>query len=108
MSTFTLRLKQARARKDLSQRELGALAGIPETTAGSRINQYENGVHLPNLETMQELAKALDIPVTYFYAKKKVEAKLVRKFHHLTEENKTLVINYVTMLLKKQAEHSDS
>jgi len=42
---FTGRLKQARERKNLSQRRLGILIGIHQDSASARINQYEHGKH---------------------------------------------------------------
>jgi len=38
------RLKTARLAAKLSQEKLGVLAGIEESTARSRISQYESGV----------------------------------------------------------------
>ena len=45
-SVFSKRLKQARLRTDLTQEQLGILAGIDEFSASARVNQYEKGKHL--------------------------------------------------------------
>ncbi|PKO53182.1 MAG: hypothetical protein CVU27_02230 [Betaproteobacteria bacterium HGW-Betaproteobacteria-20] len=41
------RIRKAREAAGLSQEALGVLAGIDEATAKVRINQYENGRHIP-------------------------------------------------------------
>lgn len=65
---FCLRLKEARLKKGLSQKELGKLAGIDEFVASTRINRYEQGIHEASLDTAGRLAEALDVPLSYFYA----------------------------------------
>ena len=74
---LTVRLKHARQRKELSQRRLGILIGIHEDSAGSRINQYEHGVHEPDFRTLQRVAKALEVPTAYFYAEDDLLADLI-------------------------------
>ncbi|MFZ4834208.1 helix-turn-helix domain-containing protein [Rouxiella sp. Mn2063] len=61
------RLKTARLAAKLSQEKLGVLAGIEESTARSRVSQYESGVHRPTFEMMCAFAKVLNIPEGYFY-----------------------------------------
>jgi transcriptional regulator with XRE-family HTH domain len=61
------RLKEARKRARLTQEKLAVLAGIDESTARSRISQYENGIYRPNFETCCALAKVLGVPECYFY-----------------------------------------
>ena len=62
------RLKQARLAAGLSQKMLGIEAGIDEFVASTRINRYELGIHRPDLLTVRKLAKALDVPVAFFFA----------------------------------------
>ncbi|MGP2836354.1 helix-turn-helix transcriptional regulator [Serratia nevei] len=61
------RLKEARRRAGLTQEKLGVLAGIDESTAGSRISQYESGTYSPAFTTMCALARVLNVPECYFY-----------------------------------------
>lgn len=61
------RLKEARKRAKLTQEKLAVMAGIDESTARSRISQYENGIYRPNFETCCALAKVLGVPECYFY-----------------------------------------
>jgi transcriptional regulator with XRE-family HTH domain len=62
------RLREARERAAISQKQLGIKAGIDPDVASARINQYEKGKHLPHLATAKQLAKVLDVPTPYLYA----------------------------------------
>jgi len=62
------RLREVRHKKKISQEKLGVMAGIDEFSASARINQYERGIHVPDLKTVERLAAALDTPVPYFYS----------------------------------------
>src|SRR4051812_33536034 len=68
-TVFGRRLRQARERRGLSQRQLGILAGIDASSASPRINQYEMGKHLPNPAMAERLSKVLGIPAPYLYAR---------------------------------------
>lgn len=63
------RLKEARERAGLSQKQLGVRAGIDEFSASPRINQYERGKHIPDLLTAERLCKVLNVPPPYLYAR---------------------------------------
>jgi len=62
------RLREARERAGISQKQLGIDAGIDSDVASARINQYEKGKHLPHLATAKQLAKVLGVPTPYLYA----------------------------------------
>jgi transcriptional regulator with XRE-family HTH domain len=62
------RLREARERAGISQKQLGINAGIDPDVASARINQYEQGKHLPHLATAKQLAKVLGVPTPYLYA----------------------------------------
>lgn len=61
------RLKDARRRAGLTQEKLGTLAGIDESTARSRISQYESGTYTASFQVICALARVLDVPECYFY-----------------------------------------
>ena len=65
---FTKRFKEARKAKKLTQEQLGAIIGLDEFVASTRINRYEKGVHLPDLVTLDNLARALGVSPAYFFA----------------------------------------
>lgn len=76
-SPVPVRLKEARLRNGLSQKELGIRAGIDESSASPRVNQYERGKHTPSYTTLVQLAKVLKVPVPYFYCEDDRLARLI-------------------------------
>lgn len=68
MSILGNRLREARERAGISQKQLGIKAGIDPGVASARINQYEKGKHLPHPATAKQLAKVLGVPTPYLYA----------------------------------------
>lgn len=65
---FSARLKAVRTALEISQAELGLRAGLPPEVASTRINRYERGVHLPDIETAEKLAQELGVPLSYLLA----------------------------------------
>tara|TARA_B100000787_G_scaffold49004_1_gene35256 strand:- start:4811 stop:5179 length:369 start_codon:yes stop_codon:yes gene_type:complete len=84
------RLKHARVQRDLSQRSLGIAAGIDVASASARMNQYERGKHVPDYDTLCQLALVLDVPVPYFYAND-MEAELLLDMASLSNDQQSLV-----------------
>jgi transcriptional regulator with XRE-family HTH domain len=83
MSIFAKRLKEARKNTDLSQERLGVLAGIDEMSASARMNQYERGKHEPEFTMVERIAKILNVPEAFFYAKDDELAWLLVTYHRL-------------------------
>ena len=77
-SVFARRLRAAREARGVSQKQLGILAGIDQFVASARINQYERGKHVPDLQTAQRLAAELKVPVSYLYEPDEALAELIR------------------------------
>nr|WP_206064148.1 helix-turn-helix transcriptional regulator [Oleiagrimonas sp. C23AA] len=73
-------MREAREALGISQRALGIEAGLDEFVASTRINRYETGVHQPDLQTLQNLAAVLQLPVAYFYAENDELAQLIKDF----------------------------
>ena len=82
----------------ISQMALGVAAGIDENSASARMNQYERGVHVPDIQIMTNIAKALNVPVAYFYADNDLLAQLLVDFHRLGERDKSNVIKLISEL----------
>lgn len=57
------KIRAARKNKGMTQKQLGAKCGM----ADSAIRKYESGTQTPKLETLQRIADALKVPVSYFY-----------------------------------------
>jgi transcriptional regulator with XRE-family HTH domain len=91
-SPIPKRLKEARLRADISQKELGILAGIDEFSASPRINQYEKGKHTPDFLTLERLGEVLGVPVPYFFTRDDHLAELILIYGSLsiTERNRLL------------------
>lgn len=84
------RLKEARERAGLSQRRLGLYAGFG---VSPKMNQYERDKHGPDLTTVTSVAKALNVPVPYFYCEDDELAAVILKFSELgAEEKKRLLV----------------
>ena len=92
MSVFAKRIKEARTQAGLSQERLGVLAGIDEMSSSARMNQYERGKHEPDFNTVERIAKALNVPEAYFYAKNDDAAWLLVALHRMTPDNRQKVI----------------
>lgn len=80
LPVFSRRLREARQAYGISQRALGIQAGLDEFVASTRVNRYEAGVHQPDLQTLQSLARALDLPTAYFYAENDELAQMIADF----------------------------
>ncbi|PWD67603.1 helix-turn-helix domain-containing protein [Pectobacterium parmentieri] len=92
---FSQRLKDARLLRGLSQKGLGIAAGIDEFVASARINRYEKGVHEASIETAQQLAEALDVPLAYFYTENDELAEMMLAFLALSPEKRADVLALV-------------
>nr|WP_295885244.1 helix-turn-helix transcriptional regulator [uncultured Devosia sp.] len=61
-------MRQAREAAGLSQKGLGIEVGLDPGVASTRINRYEQAVHLPDIETAERLADRLGVPLPYLFA----------------------------------------
>lgn len=92
---FSKRLKEARNRAGLTQHELGVLAGIEEENASAKMNQYEQGVHLPKFPRLKDLAKALKVPTAYFYAESDDLAELLYAYERLSGRKRQELVKFL-------------
>ncbi|MCC4610013.1 helix-turn-helix domain-containing protein [Xanthomonas campestris pv. zinniae] len=65
---FSNRLVQARQLRGLSQRALGDRMGLGKKTGSTRINRYEQQASALGLNSLDAVAKALDVPAAYLLA----------------------------------------
>ncbi|EGZ3051760.1 helix-turn-helix transcriptional regulator [Escherichia coli] len=87
------RLKEARRRAGLTQEKLGILAGLDEASASTRINQYEKGKNSPNFETVSNLAKVLNVPVSFLYTPEDDLAQFILLFDSLSESDRKKILD---------------
>jgi len=92
VSVVAARLREARTRAGISQRQLGIKAGIDPFSASPRINQYEQAKHEPDLRTLARLAAVLDVPVAYFYCEDPELAQVVMRFAKLKKAQRKRVL----------------
>jgi transcriptional regulator with XRE-family HTH domain len=85
-TTFGYRLRQAHEALGIPQDKLGVLIGLDEGCSSARISRYETGAHQPPFETAQRLAKALNVPVAYFYCERESIGKLLLKTVGFTDD----------------------
>jgi transcriptional regulator with XRE-family HTH domain len=95
VSIVAERLKEARLRAGISQKQLGIKAGIDPFSASARVNQYERDKHMPDLQTRAHLAKVLGVPVPYFYCADPELATLILKFSALGKAQKKRLLGFV-------------
>ncbi|CAN7419075.1 MULTISPECIES: helix-turn-helix domain-containing protein [unclassified Pseudoxanthomonas] len=85
-STFGRRLREARLARGMNQAALGAVLGLEEeNTAAPRISRYERGDRMPDNESMEKLAAALELPVAYFHAASEPMAEAILVMSQLAE-----------------------
>jgi transcriptional regulator with XRE-family HTH domain len=98
ISIVAKRLKEARLRAGVSQKQLGIKAGIDEFTASARINQYERGKHMPDLQTLTRLAEVLHVPVPYFYCQDAELADAIVRFAALSKAQRRRLLGLMNEL----------
>lgn len=92
---FQRRLKEARLRRQLSQKQLGIQAGLDPFVASARINRYELGVHEPDMATIERLAAALAVPTAYLFADDDRLARMILAFEQLPVAEKDRLLKAV-------------
>jgi transcriptional regulator with XRE-family HTH domain len=96
LSVVAKRLRQARLRAGLSQRQLGIKAGIDPFAASARINQYERGKHTPDVATAARLARVLAVPAPFLYAQDNALASWILAFDGVRPSVRRSLIRQVT------------
>ncbi|EGR3219277.1 helix-turn-helix domain-containing protein [Vibrio paracholerae] len=94
------RLKEARKKMKISQKSLGICIGMDEGVASARMNQYERGVHTPDVRTLKLLAKDLGVPLNYFFCEDAESAELATEISKLSIEQRNQVLNFIHSLQK--------
>lgn len=92
-SIVAKRLRESRLRTGISQKQLGIRAGIDDFSASARINQYERGKHMPDLQTVTRLAGVMRVPVPYFYCQDAELADVIIKFSALGKPQKKRLLS---------------
>ncbi|MFV8387427.1 helix-turn-helix domain-containing protein [Vibrio parahaemolyticus] len=96
------RLKEARKKVKISQKTLGVRIGIDDGVASARMNQYERGVHTPDVRTLKLLAKELDVPLNYFFCEDDSTAEIATAISKLSEEQRNQVLEFIKLIGKTE------
>ena len=88
-----VRLKQARKKAKITQKDLGIKIGMEPSSASGRMNHYEKGRHTPDITALQRMADELSVPLNYFFCEDDSAAELACLINNLSEDEKLLLIN---------------
>jgi transcriptional regulator with XRE-family HTH domain len=99
------RLKEARSRAGLSQRSLGILVGFDPASASSRMNHYEKGRHVPDIDTLRRIAAELNVPLNYFFCDDQTTAELALIISRMTDEERSNLVE--ALKLSSGINHAD-
>ncbi|MBM4859243.1 helix-turn-helix transcriptional regulator [Vibrio parahaemolyticus] len=95
------RLKQARIRAGITQKNLGVIIGMDESSASGRMNHYEKGRHVPDISTLKKIADALNVPLNYFFCEDAVSAELAVLINKLPEQEKKALLESLKMKIQE-------
>jgi transcriptional regulator with XRE-family HTH domain len=98
VSVVGSRLREARERLGISQKQLGIKAGLDPSVASPRINQYETGKHVPDIQTAQRLAEVPGVPAPYLYAEDDQLAAWILAYPRMTVAVRRKITRTVTDL----------
>ena len=101
LAVLSKRLKDARKRKGLSQKDLGIAAGLDQFVASARVNRYERGVHHPDPGTVQRMADALGVPAAYLFASDDKLARLILAFNSLPAKTQERVVSDLEQMAER-------
>src|SRR5262245_12085507 len=94
------RIRKARVRLGLTQSDLGNLVGRNQNT----ISSYEKGLRSIPIEKLTDLARALQVPVAYFFDEiVEQEQDLSERLGQLGPIFRKAALRYMDYLLKSQA-----
>ena len=92
-----VRLKEARKRANITQKNLGIRIGMEINSASARMNHYEKGRHTPDIDTLQRMADELGVPLNYFFCESESSAELACLIAKLDESEKLTLIKNLSL-----------
>ncbi|MEZ9655616.1 helix-turn-helix domain-containing protein [Vibrio splendidus] len=91
-----IRLKEARKKAGITQKNLGVMIGMEESSASGRMNHYEKGRHTPDISTLKKMADVLGVPLNYFFCEDESSAELACLIAKMNEADKKKLIGLLT------------
>jgi len=92
------RLRQVRQLRNLSQEQLGAMAGLEESSCSARISRYESGIHEPPAHLLNSLAQVLKVSAAVFYCADDRLAELILLYCKMPEARRQDLLQQATTL----------
>lgn len=89
---FGRRLKEARERAGVSQRQLGFRIGLENSGASTRINRYERGTRAPAFGIVRNIAAELNVPPSFFYESDDTLAEILLHLGRMDDAGKAAVL----------------
>ncbi|SON49930.1 helix-turn-helix domain-containing protein [Vibrio tapetis] len=86
------RLKAARKKACITQKDLGVKIGMEQSSASGRMNHYEKGRHVPDIGTLERMADELNVPLNYFFCKSDLSAELACAIDKMSDEEKAALL----------------
>jgi transcriptional regulator with XRE-family HTH domain len=71
------------------------LPGTEEDNVSAKLNQYEQGIHIPKFPRLKDLAKALKVPAAYFYAESNELADLLYAYEKLSNQSRQAIAKLI-------------
>lgn len=110
MDTLGQRIKRLRIDKGMSQVELGELVNVGNST----VSQWESDKRVPDIATVNQLAKVFDVSVDYLLGNGKprelpqtVAPYLPEGYDELSPEAKEEVLNFIDYIMVKYGKKED-
>ena len=96
---FAKQIKENKKTRHLNQRELGELFGVSRCT----VNYWLSGKAKPSIESIENMAKILDIPVSELLGKESHNdlSDLDEELIKLTKEQKIFTLEFFKLINKK-------
>ncbi|MEH0689933.1 helix-turn-helix transcriptional regulator [Vibrio cholerae] len=91
-----IRLKEARKKAGITQKNLGVMIGMEESSASGRMNHYEKGRHTPDISALKKMADVLGVPLNYFFCEDESSAELACLIAKMNEADKKKLIDLLT------------
>ncbi|WP_416308825.1 helix-turn-helix domain-containing protein [Raoultella sp. T31] len=81
------------------------MVGFDPASASSRMNHYEKGRHVPDIDTLRRIAAELNVPLNYFFCDDQTTAELALIISRMTDEERTKLVE--ALKLSSRINHAD-
>ena len=65
---------------------------MDESSASGRMNHYEKGRHVPDIQSLKKMANELNVPLNYFFCEDDQSAELAIVIASLSDDEKSLLL----------------